>query len=632
MREPAPATADVPPETAFVHAPRWSRVSSVPAVHKRHARPQRRGSTLQARPHHADTNHMAPDSPSLNTDAQPAEAGDYADLVDAYVKAAHELRQEREQAANHAALNEAVLATSHDAFISIDADGRITAWNARAEAMFGWPAVIAQGRSLARTIIPPALRAAHNEGLKRFLETGDGRVFNKRLELTALHRDGTEFPVDMTITPLRLGATYSFNAFITDATAARRAARHREAQHDVVLSLAEAATVERALAGALEALARDLDWDVATFWSADRDGRTLRCEGVWHTGGPGLDAFAKATRELVLGPGDGIPGRAWAQGAAIWIENLQRERELPRRTAAARAGLLSAVCVPVRCEGELVGALELISVQTRRRERDLLAMLDATASQLGQFVERKRAEAESDRLKGEFFALVSHELRTPLTSIMGYVELLRDEAGLSGELRHFVDVIDRNAARLQQLLGDVLFVTQVEAGRFDLQLDPIAFNELVKAAVDHARPQAQLGEITVRTSLAPIPPLLADRDRLHQLVDHLVSNALKFTPPGGEVDVELERDGADGVVLRVRDTGIGIAEDEQERLFERFYRTSEATARAVAGAGLGLTVCKAIVDAHGGQIGVASRPGAGTTVSVHLPAHPATAAERAAAQ
>ena len=571
------------------------------------------------------------DDPSLNTVAQPGSPDGYAELVDAYVKAAHELRQERAQAADHAALNEAVLATSHDAFISIDAAGRITAWNARAEAMFGWPAAIAQGRSLARTIIPPALRAAHNEGLRRFLETGDGRVFNKRLELTALHRDGTEFPVDMTITPLRLGGTYSFNAFITDATAARRAARHREAQHDVVLSLAEAATVRSALAGALEALGRDLDWDVATFWSADRDGRTLRCEGVWHTAGPGLDAFATATRELVLGPGDGIPGRAWAHGAAIWIENLQRDRELPRRTVAARAGLLSAVCVPVRCEGELVGALELLSTQTRRRERDLLAMLDATASQLGQFVERKRAEAESDRLKGEFFALVSHELRTPLTSIMGYVELLRDEAGLSGELRHFVDVIDRNAARLQQLLGDVLFVTQVEAGRFELQLDPITFNELVKAAVDHAQPQAQLGEITVRTSLAPIPPLLADRDRLHQLVDHLVSNALKFTPPGGEVDVELERDGADGVVLRVRDTGIGIAEDEQERLFERFYRTSEATARAVAGAGLGLTVCKAIVEAHGGRIGVASRPGAGTTVSVHLPAHPATAAERAAA-
>ena len=561
--------------------------------------------------------------------AAPHDAAAYEQLVDAYVRAARELREEREQAAERSVLNEAVLATSHDAFIAIDAEGRITSWNARAEEMFGWPAAIAKGRSLARTIIPPSLRAAHDGAIKRFLETGDGRVFNKRLELTALHIDGTEFPVDMTITPLRLGGTYSFNAFITDATAARRAARHREAQHGVVLSLAEAATVETALEGALEALGTRLDWDVASFWSADRDGNVLRCEGVWHNGATAMEDFAEATRALVLGPGDGLPGRAWAQDASIWVENVQRDRELPRRAVAARAELLTAICVPVRCEGELVGALELFTTQARRRERDLLAMLDATASQLGQFVERKRAEAESDRLKGEFFGLVSHELRTPLTSIIGYVELLREEPDLTPDLRHFVDVIDRNAERLQQLLGDVLFVTQVEAGRFDLLLGPVAFSELVKAAVDHAAPQARLGEITVRTTLAAVPPLLADRDRLHQLLDHLVSNALKFTPPGGEVDVELQRDGEDAVVLSVRDTGIGIAEHEQERLFERFYRTSEATARAVAGAGLGLTVCKAIVEAHGGEIAVASRAGAGTTVRVRLPAHPVTNTEPA---
>ncbi|MGH2897508.1 MAG: ATP-binding protein, partial [Solirubrobacteraceae bacterium] len=328
-----------------------------------------------------------------------------------------------------------------------------------------------------------------------------------------------------------------------------------------------------------------------------------------------------ATRELVLASGEGLPGRAWAQATPIWIETVQRERELARRGPAARAGLLSAVCVPVRCEGELVGALELLSTQTRRREPDLVGMLEATASQLGQFVERKRAEAESDRLKGEFFALVSHELRTPLTSIMGYVELLREEPDLTPDLRHFVDVIDRNADRLQQLLGDVLFVTQVEAGKLALHAMPVAFNELVLAAVELARPLAQTGEITLRTWLEPVPPLLADRDRLHQLLDHLVSNALKFTPPGGSVEVALERV-RDGVALTVRDTGIGIAEDEQERLFERFFRTTAATERAVAGAGLGLTVCKAIVEAHGGAISVTSRAGAGTAVRVVLPAHP----------
>jgi signal transduction histidine kinase len=448
--------------------------------------------------------------------------------------------------------------------------------------------------------------------------------------MTARHRDGTEFPVDMTITPLRLGGTYSFNAFIADATERHRAARHREAQHGVVLSLAEAATLGCALAGALEALGSGLEWDVASFWSVDCRGRALHCEGVWHSGAPRLDSFAGATRALTVARGDGLPGRVWAQDAAIWIENVQRERGLSRRNVAARARLQSAVCVPVRCDGELVGALELFSTQTRRRERDLLDMLEATASQLGQFVERKRAEAESDRLKGEFFALVSHELRTPLTAIMGYVELLREEPGLGPDPRHFVEVIDRNAGRLRQLLDDVLFVTQVEAGHIDLQLEPVALDELVAGAVAAAQPRAAERQIALTARVQPIPAQPGDRERLAQLLDNLISNALKFTPPGGEVQVALTAD-VDGAVLCVRDSGIGIPDDEQEHLFERFYRASAATTRAISGAGLGLTIAKAIVEGHGGQIAVSSRAGAGTSMRAKLPARPVPAPRSPAA-
>ena len=549
----------------------------------------------------------------------------YDEMMQAYVRTARQLREEREASRTQEALNVAVIESAHDAFVSIDADDTIIAWNSRAEELFGWPAPIAIGRSLARTIIPPATRGLHQRGLDQFLATGEDRVLNRRLELTALHRDGSEIPVDMTITPLRVGDTYRFNAFISDATATRRAIRHREAQHGVVLALAQASSVDRALAGALEAIGRELGWEVAAFWSADRAAEVLRCEQAWHADGDGLAHFADASRGLELAGGAGLPGRAWGEGRAIWLDNLQRERELPRLLAASRAQLLTAVSVPVRCEGELVGALEVFGTQARRREPDLLAILEAIGAQLGQFVERKRAEAESERVKNEFFALVSHELRTPLTAIMGYLELLRDEVELDDEARGFVDVVDRNAERLLGLVGDVLFVTQLEAGRFELQAGPLAFDELLRAAVDVARPRAQAGSIELRTSLDAVPPLLADRDRLHQLVDHLVANALKFTPPGGRIDVALEREGA-AVVLTVRDTGIGIAEDEQEHLFERFFRTSEATQRAVAGAGLGLTVCKAIAEGHGGEIGVTSRAGAGTTVRVTLPAHPAVSA------
>jgi PAS domain S-box-containing protein len=558
----------------------------------------------------------------------PAGSG-YEEMMQSYVRTARELREEREASRTYEALNVAVIESAHDAFASFDAEGTIIAWNARAEELFGWPAPVAIGRKLSRTIIPPARRALHERALERFIATGQGALLNRRLELTALHRDGSEIPVEMTITPLRIGDAYRFNACITDTTDALRAIRHREAQHGVVLALAQASSVDCALSGALEAIGSELGWELAAFWSADRVRGVLRCDQAWHADGAGLAHFAAASRGLELTSGEGLPGRAWGEDRAIWLDNLQRERELPRLLAASRAQLLTAVSVPVRCEGELVGALEVFSTQARRREPDLLAILDAIGAQLGQFVERKRAEAESERVKNEFFALVSHELRTPLTAIMGYVELLRDEVELDADGRHFVEVIDRNAERLLGLIGDVLFVTQLEAGRFELQSGPVALDEVVRAAVELARPRATAGAIELRTSLDAIPPLLADRDRLHQLVDHLIANALKFTPPGGEVDVALER--ADGaVVLTVRDTGIGIAEDEQEHLFERFFRTSEATERAVAGAGLGLTVCKAIAEGHGGEIGVTSRAGAGTVVRVRLPAHPAVSADAVA--
>ena len=556
--------------------------------------------------------------------------GAYQAMMQAYVRTARELREQREASRTQEALNVAVIESAHDAFVSIDAGGTITAWNARAEELFGWPAPIAIGRPLMRTVLPPAMRARHQRALESFLATGDEHILNRRLELTALHRDGTEIPIDMTITPLRVGDTYRFNAFISDATAARRAVRHREAQHGVVLALAQASRVDGALAGALEAIGRELDWQVAAFWSADRAAGVLRCEQVWNADGPGLEEFAAATRSLELAGGVGLPGRVWSEGRAVWLDNVQRERDLPRRLPAARARLMSAACVPVHSEGKLVGALEIVGTQARRRERDVLAILDAIGAQLGQFVERKRAEAESERVKSEFFALVSHELRTPLTAITGYLELLRDEVELDDEARGFVDVVERNAERLLGLVGDVLFITQLEAGRFELQAAPVALGELAHAAVDAARPRAQERAIDLRVSVQAAPPLLADRDRIRQLVDHLVSNALKFTPPGGEVALTVTREG-DEVVLTVRDTGIGIAEDEQERLFERFVRASEATQRAVAGAGLGLTVCKAIVDGHGGTIGLTSRAGAGTTVRVVLPAPPGTTEGAAAA-
>jgi signal transduction histidine kinase len=231
------------------------------------------------------------------------------------------------------------------------------------------------------------------------------------------------------------------------------------------------------------------------------------------------------------------------------------------------------------------------------------------------------AERESERLKDEFVALVSHELRTPLTSIIGYVETMLDgEVGaLTEEQIHFLRVVDRNAERLLSLVGDLLFVANLDAGAIALEQQELDLARLVAECVEAARPDADSRGIELDLEgPESVPPVDGDPARLGQVLDNLISNALKFTPAGGSVRVRL-RVAVGSVALEVEDTGIGIPEAEQARLFDRFYRASSATARAIPGSGLGLSVARAIVEGHGGTIGVASVDGRGSTFRVELP-------------
>ncbi|MCA0378150.1 MAG: PAS domain-containing protein [Actinobacteria bacterium] len=229
--------------------------------------------------------------------------------------------------------------------------------------------------------------------------------------------------------------------------------------------------------------------------------------------------------------------------------------------------------------------------------------------------------AEVARMKDEFVGMVSHELRTPLSSILGFLDLLQNdpEQPLSEDQQEFVDVIERNANRLLALVGDLLFTAQVEAGSFPLALREVDLNESVAAAVRSAQPNAVRGEVEVIEKLGDEPLIVtADPVRIGQAVDNLLSNAIKFTPSGGKVTVGARPlDGA--VEIWVRDTGLGIPKAEQDKLFTRFFRASTATRNAVPGIGLGLTIIRAIVLAHGGTMSVTSGEGEGTEFRVTVP-------------
>ena len=232
------------------------------------------------------------------------------------------------------------------------------------------------------------------------------------------------------------------------------------------------------------------------------------------------------------------------------------------------------------------------------------------------------ADRELDRMRDAFVATVSHELRTPLTSISGFLEMMQDEEeGLGESGRRYLDVIRRSTERLHGLVEDLLLVAQIEASRVELQREQLDLRQLVASAVETARPAADEKGVTLAVVLDHPSEVTADRSRIAQVLDNLVSNAVKFTNGGGNVTVTLAGDG-DSVQLVVADTGIGVPADEQGQVFSRFFRASTATQRAIPGTGLGLAISRALVEQHGGTISFASREGKGTQVTVTLPATP----------
>jgi signal transduction histidine kinase len=279
------------------------------------------------------------------------------------------------------------------------------------------------------------------------------------------------------------------------------------------------------------------------------------------------------------------------------------------------AGLAAAVSVLVvaRMTG-ILRALERI----RMRERAARGLAEEAQSQL---VFQNEQLLEADKLKDEFVALISHDLRTPLTSIVGYIELALDEAvepALDDERRGYLQVVARSSERLLRLVDDLLFFARLQSGSLEIDPHEIDLGAITAQAVEDSRPRAErkgvaisfLGETDVRVE--------ADKGRIFQLLDNLISNAIKFTPEGGRIDLRATRTHA-GCMLEVADTGIGLSPADAERVFDRFFRSKRATNRQIQGTGLGLFIARAITDAHGGQITVSGAVGEGTTFRIELP-------------
>jgi signal transduction histidine kinase len=337
-------------------------------------------------------------------------------------------------------------------------------------------------------------------------------------------------------------------------------------------------------------------------------------------------------RQARLRVGEGIAGRVALTGQPIYIADTHRDPDFVVFDPAVRSILV----VPLVHKGQVIGTLNVDDDKPDAFTPDTVRILSIAGAQAAVAIEnarlfeelRERAERlarahrelqESDRLRTEFVQNISHELRTPLTFVRGYVELLLDGTlgWLTQQQRESLQIVSERTARVTQLVDDILTLQQVERG--DLDLAPVLLQRIAHAEVRSARAMAQKEGLTLVEDYAPDLKLaLGDHERLGQVFGNLIGNAIKFTPDGGTITVRLANDG-ESVRADVIDEGIGIAQDNLTRIFERFYQVDGSSKRRYRGTGLGLAIVKEIIDAHGGTITVSSEIGSGSTFSFTVP-------------
>lgn len=464
-----------------------------------------------------------------------------------------------------------LLEAAPDAMVVIDAGGVIQLVNAQAENAFGYPRHELIGQPV-EILVPMALREAHRSHRNGYAREPHVRAMGSELDLRARRKDGSEFPVEISLAPLRTDDGLLISAAIRDVTTKRRE--------------------ERLFRGLLEAAP-----DAMVI--VDESGEII---------------LVNAQVEEIFGYGrEEIIGQR--------VEMLVPER-FAGMHVAFRAGYTAGPRTrPMGLAGDLYA---LRKDGTEFPVEISLAPLDTpdgllVSAAVRDISERRRMQQESDRVKDEFFATVSHELRTPLTSMLGYAELMADLEELSPQGERFLSVITRSAERELRLVDDLLTLVVIEDT--GLAIRPVALDlcEVVRDAVEAARPRAEEVDIDLSLEMPREAVFVhADGDRIGQAMDNLLSNALKFTPTGGLVQVRLRSTGIEAEI-EVSDSGMGIGEGNPNKVFERLYRSGSAVAQQVPGAGLGLTITLAIVEAHHGHIAVVKSDETGTTFRITLP-------------
>jgi PAS domain S-box-containing protein len=521
-----------------------------------------------------------------------------------------------------------IVSISADAIISVDESERITVFNTGAEKVFGYAQEEMLGAPL-ELLIPKSARAGHRHDLTRFV-SGDlaaPRTADRLAAITGRRKSGEEFPAEASISSLRVGETRLLTIVLRDVTDREQLEREQSILADLGVALAATLDYDQTLATVAQIAVREFaDWCIVEVMEASDGMRRLKVVSA----DPSKAAIAERLESVQLDRDRPHLTRAVLASRQSQLVTHFTEAELEAAAqspehlrilrAVAPASLMS---VPLTLRDELIGSLTFLSSRPSRlygpSDLRLARSVGERASSAIENARLYRSALHATGLRDQVLSVVAHDLRNPLSTIMLHASALQARQGQAERRnpRHR-EAIERSARRMNRLIQDLLDVALLEAGRLKIDRAPLQPREVVAEAAEMQQALASTSSIELRTEVAPdAPQIFGDRDRLLQVFENLIGNALKFTESGGQVTVGAAATGS-GTLFWVTDTGRGMTREEQGQAFDRFWQASARSGRL--GAGLGLPITKGIVEAHGGRIWVESTPGQGSTFFFSLPA------------
>lgn len=538
-----------------------------------------------------------------------------------------------------------------DGVITANQQGRIVDLSSAAEQLFGYRRKLVLGKHFADLLVPRGTYEGRPDDLWRDIRSNPAGLLGNRIEMTALHADGTTFPVDLSLTllPQNDGPPY-LAGFVRDIRPRKQLEQQLDRQTQITRLLQQANALlsttrsfENVMQNCLEMVCGITAWPVGRIYLPDELHQELLSSKVVHYEIQGTTTIRDSQR---FHRGEGLAGRIWETGEPEWSAwQPEAEGPLAGDSDPSTTGIRGQFGFPVKVHQDVVAVMEFMTTDDAPPTEEVLSLLRSVGEQLGQVIERRRREDQlqkardaaeaANRAKSEFLANVSHEVRTPMNAVLGVLQIVLGEE-LPPSIRDHLTTAADSARTLMSLLNDLLDFSRMEAGRFELDAAPFNLRESISASVKTLAFKAQEKDLKLNCSVESDVPdqLIGDVRRLRQVLLNLVGNAIKFTQQGevaisvsllrmdeaippvpafslNKIDSKLPP-GSIQLHLTVADTGIGIHPDDQARIFEPFTQVDSSSTRRHTGTGLGLTICTELVRRMGGVMWVESQFGKGS--------------------